>query len=61
MEVRAVHKNTGISARKVRPTVDMVRGKKVDEALILLKFTSTPKAQLVAKIVKSAVANAENN
>jgi len=61
VEVRAVHKNTGISARKVRPTVDMVRGKKVDEALTLLKFTPTPKAQLVAKIVKSAVANAENN
>ena len=61
MEVRAIAKDTGISVRKVRPLVDMVRGKKVDEALTLLRFTPTPKAQLVAKVVKSAAANAENN
>ena len=61
MEVRAVVKNTGISPRKVRPLVDMVRGKKVDEALAVLKFTPTPTAQVVAKVVKSAAANAENN
>ena len=39
----------------------MVRGKMVDEALIILKFTPTPTAQVVAKVVKSAAANAENN
>ncbi len=61
MEVRAVAKDTGIPARKVRLLADMVRGKKVDEALMLLKFTPTPKAQVVAKAVKSAAANAENN
>ena len=61
MKVRAIAKNTGISASKVRPLVDMVRGKTVDEALTILKFTPTPKAQLVAKVVKSAAANAENN
>ncbi len=61
MEVRAVAKNTGIPASKVRPLVDMVRGKKVDDALTLLKFTPTPKAKLIAKLVKSAAANAENN
>ncbi len=61
MEVRAVAKNTGIPASKVRPLADMVRGKKVDEALTLLKFTPTPKARLVAKVVKSAASNAENN
>jgi len=61
MEVRAVAKDTGISARKVRPVVDMVRGKKVDEALNILKFTPTPIARVVAKVVKSAAANAENN
>jgi large subunit ribosomal protein L22 len=38
----------------------MVRGKRVDEALTLLKFTPTPKAKVVAKLVQSAVANAEN-
>ena len=61
MEVRAIAKNTGIPPRKIRPLVNMVRGKKVDEALALLKFVPTPKAQLVAKVVKSAATNAENN
>jgi large subunit ribosomal protein L22 len=61
MEVRAVVKDTGISARKVRPLVDMVRGKKVDEALTLLQFTPSPTARVVARVVKSAAANAENN
>ena len=61
MEVRAISKDTGISCRKVRPLVDMVRGKKVDEALALLQFAPTPTARVVAKTVKSAAANAENN
>jgi large subunit ribosomal protein L22 len=61
VEVRAIAKNTGLSAIKVRPLVDMVRGKKVDEALNLLRFTPTPKAKYLAKVVRSAVANAENN
>jgi len=38
-----------------------VRGKRVEEALQLLKFTPTPAAQAVAKVIKSASANAENN
>jgi large subunit ribosomal protein L22 len=61
MEVKAVSKDTGISPRKVRPLVDMVRGKRVEEALSLLKFSPTPTARVVAKVVKSAAANAENN
>lgn len=61
MEVRAVAKDTGISPRKMRLLVDMVRGKKVDEALTILRFAPTPTARVVAKVVKSAVANAENN
>ncbi len=61
MEVKAIAKNTGISARKMRPIVDMVRGKKVDEALNILKFVRRPNAKVVAKVVKSAAANAENN
>jgi large subunit ribosomal protein L22 len=61
MEVRAVAKYTGLPASKVRLLVDMVRGKKVDEALTLLQYTPTPKAKVVAKLVKSAAANAENN
>ena len=61
MEVRAVAKDIGISPRKVRLLVDMVRGKRVDEALTILKFTPTPTARVVAKVVKSAAANADNN
>ena len=61
MEVKAKAKDTGIPASKVRPLVDMVRGKSVEEALTLLKFTPTPKAQLVSKLVQSAASNAENN
>jgi len=61
MQVRAFAKDTGISARKVRPLIDMVRGKKVNEALTLLRFAPSPNARVVAKVVKSAAANAENN
>ena len=60
MEVRAVAKDTGVSPRKVRPLVDMVRGKKVEEALTMLRFMPTPTARVVAKVIKSAAANAEN-
>ena len=61
MEVRAVAKNIMVSPRKVRPLVDIVRGKKVDDALTILKFTTTPTARVVAKVVKSAADSAENN
>lgn len=61
MEVRAVAKDTGISPRKVRPLVDLVRGKTVDEALAILKFTPKQAATVVAGVIKSAAANAENN
>ncbi len=61
MEVKSIAKDTGFPASKVRPLVDMVRGLKVEKALDLLKYTNTPKAQYLAKVVKSAAANAENN
>jgi len=61
VEVKAVAKNTGLSTKRVRPLVNLVRGKKVDEALTILQFTRTPKAKYLAKLVKSAAANAENN
>ena len=61
MEVRSIAKDTGVSPRKVRLLVDMVRGKKVSEAITMLEFTPSPTARVVAKAVKSAAANAENN
>jgi large subunit ribosomal protein L22 len=60
MEVRAVSKNTGITPRKVRLLVDMVRGKKVEEALAMLRFAPSPSARVVAKTIKSAASNAES-
>jgi len=61
VEVVAIARQIGISARKLRPVIDTVRGKSVDEALAILRFTPTPAARVVAKVVKSAAANAENN
>jgi large subunit ribosomal protein L22 len=61
MKVRAIAKDVGISPQKVRLVIDMVRGKKVDEALTILSFSPTPTAKAVAKVIKSAVADAENN
>ena len=61
MKVRAVANDVGISPQKVRLVVNMIRGKRVDEALAILRFMPTPTAKAVAKVIKSAVANAENN
>jgi large subunit ribosomal protein L22 len=61
MKLKVVAKDTGIPARKMRLVVDSVRGRKVDEALTILNFMPSPAARIVAKVVKSAAANAENN
>lgn len=61
MKVKAEAKDVRISPQKVKLVVDMVRGKKVDEALTILRFLPTPAARAVAKVIKSAAANAENN
>ncbi len=61
MKVRAVAKDVGISPQKVRLVINMIRGRKVDEALTILHFSPTPTAKAVAKVIKSAAANAENN
>ena len=61
MEVRAVAKNVRVAPRKLRALAGLVRGKSVEEALVMLRFASSPKAQVVAKLVKSAASSAENN
>ena len=61
MKVSAIAKDVGFPPRKVKLIVDMVRGKQVDEALTMLRFLPTPAARSVAKVIKSAVSNAENN
>ncbi|MDR3570246.1 MAG: 50S ribosomal protein L22 [Syntrophobacteraceae bacterium] len=60
MEVRAVGKYLRVSSQKARLVADMVRGKKVDDALILLRFTPKKSGRLITKILRSAMANAEN-
>lgn len=57
---RASGKNIGIPPRKVRLVADLVRGKKVAEARVLLKFTRKASAPVIRKILESAVANAED-
>jgi large subunit ribosomal protein L22 len=61
METRAVAKYIRLSPVKVRQVVDLVRGKSVDEALAILRFTPKRAAKPVAKVIKSATANAEHN
>jgi large subunit ribosomal protein L22 len=60
-EVKATAKELGASTKRLRPIVDLVRGKRVNEALDTLALLSSPWAKTVAKVVKSAAANAENN
>jgi large subunit ribosomal protein L22 len=61
VESRASLKHARISARKVKIVIDLIRGKDVQEALAILKFTPKAASPLVEKLVKSAIANAENN
>lgn len=60
MSIRAKSSNTGISVKKLKPIANLVRGMKVEEALTALQFMQSPAAARVAKTVKSAASNAEN-
>ena len=61
MEAKAVAKYVRIAPRKVRVVMDLIRGKSVAEAFAILKFTPKVGAEAIEKVLKSAVANAENN
>ena len=61
IEVRATAKYIRISPRKVRLVVDAVRGKRVNDALAMLRFMPQKSAREVYKVIQSAAANAENN
>ena len=60
-EARATLRYTRISARKVKIVADLIRGKNVDEALAIVKFTPKASSEVIEKLLKSAIANAENN
>ena len=58
---KATVKYARISSRKVAIVANVIRGKNVDEALAILKFTPKAGAEVLYKLLKSAIANAENN
>ncbi len=61
MEVQAKGKNVRISPRKVRLILQPLRGRRIDEAVSILRNVNMPVARKVEKLVRSAAANAENN
>lgn len=61
MEGKAIARYVRIAPRKAQLVIDLVRGKKVDEALAILKYTPKAAAPIVEKVIRSAMANAENN
>ena len=61
IEAKAVLKYARISSRKVKIVADLIRGKNVDEALAILKFAPKASSEILEKLLKSAIANAENN
>ena len=60
-EAVATLKNARISARKVKIVADLIRGKDAKEALAIVKFTPKAASEVLEKLLKSAIANAENN
>lgn len=61
MEAKAIAKYVRMSPSKLKPIADLVRGKDLEEALTILKFTPGKGSEIVEKVVLSAAANAENN
>jgi large subunit ribosomal protein L22 len=57
----AVARYVGISASKARRVIDLVRGKRVEEALDILRWAPQQASEPVAKVIASAAANAQNN
>lgn len=61
MKVTAVLKGVHLSPQKARLVADLVRGKKVEQALSILTFTPKRGAEIIKKVLDSAIANAEHN
>ena len=60
-QARATLNYARISARKVKIVADLIRGKSAEEALTIVKFAPKASAEILEKLLKSAIANAENN
>lgn len=61
MQAKAIARHQRVAPRKARLVVDLIRGKSIDEARAILAFSTRAAAEIVEKVVNSAVANAENN
>jgi len=61
METQAVLRHARISPQKARLVADQVRGMQVEKALNVLKFSNKKAADLIKKVLDSAIANAEHN
>ena len=60
MAFRAKHRYARISARKVRPLADLVRGRYADEALDILRYQPQRGARMLEKVIRSALGNAQD-
>jgi large subunit ribosomal protein L22 len=58
---KAVSKRVRVSPRKARVVANFVRGKRIDEAIKILKFEPKKASKIIVKVLKSAIANAEEN
>jgi len=58
MEAKAIQRHIGVPVTKVRLVIDQIRGKPVEEALAILRFSTRPVARIIEKTLRSAVANA---
>jgi large subunit ribosomal protein L22 len=61
MEAKAIARYVRVSPRKARQVINEVRGKDVAEALAILRFTRRKSADVITKVINSAIANAEHN
>ena len=61
MEVKATAKYIRIAPRKIRIVMNLIRGKSIREAFAILKFTPKVGSEVIEKVLRSAVANAEHN
>ena len=60
-QASATLKYARISSRKVKIVADLIKGKDIDEAIAILKYTPKASSEILEKLLKSAIANAENN
>jgi large subunit ribosomal protein L22 len=61
MEARAINRYVGTSPRKMRLVIDLIRGKRVNEALHILHFSPKSASKVAEKVLRSAVSNLQNS